>query len=429
MKKRFTLGIAAFLLSLFSCSSTKAGVDYDNYVPGKPDAQSVIQPEPMTDKTAFDYFRDEGIKAGFNIGNTLDAWRNSGTDYFSGEDVSWGNPRINQEFINGIKAAGFDIVRIPITWMGFIGPPNDYHISESFLKRVSDVAGYAHNAGLKVIINLHHDGVSDNSNGVPKDNGWLTINTARKDEAGYQKVTFEFARVWRQIALYFKNHGDWLIFEPFNELHDGGWGWSPDFKSNPKQQIDITNKWNQVFTDTVRATGGNNATRYLVIPGYNTMRAVILSDMFALPDDPAPSRQIVSFHYYDPYEFGILGDAQGGRSDWGADVDRQKVLADFAPVKEKFIDNKIPVIIGEMGAVLQLYPSDKEKEDRARKARLDYLSHVCGAAKRYGLVPIYWDNGLTTGRGEKFGLLNRATGRPFSAESETIIKAMINAVK
>ena len=427
--KKFVFGIAALLLPLFSCSTTRAALDYSTYVPKKADAVSTINPEPMIEKNAFDYLRDENIKVGFNIGNTLDAWRESGAEFMSGEDVSWGNPRISQEFIDGIKAAGFDIVRIPITWMGFIGPQNDYHISESFLKRVADVAQYAHNAGLKVIINIHHDGASDNSNGVPKDHGWLALNAALKDEQGYNRVTFQYARVWKQIALYFKNHGDWLMFESFNEIHDGGWGWSSDFRSNPKPQIDITNKWNQVFTDVVRATGGNNAARYLVIPGYNTMHEVLLSDMFALPADPAPNKQIVSFHYYAPYEFGILGDQKGGRSEWGTAADKQKVVDDFAPLKEKFIDKKIPVILGESGAALQLYPSDKPKEDKARQARLDYLSHVYAVAKRYGLIPIYWDNGSITGRGEKFGLISRATGKPFSPEAEAVIKAMITAAK
>ena len=429
MKRWFSLGIAALLLPLFSCSSTKAPVDINDYVPKKSDAVSTIQPEPMTDKSAYDYLIGEKIKVGLNIGNTLDAWRNVGAEVASGEEVPWGNPRINQEFINGIKAAGFDIVRIPVTWMGFIGPPNDYHISEAYLKRVSEVVEYAHKAGLKVIINLHHDGSTGGTAETPIDHGWLSINAARKDEKGFQQVTFEFARVWTQIALYFKNHGDWLMFESFNEVHDGGWGWSKDFRANPKPQIDITNQWNQVFTDVVRGTGGNNATRYLVIQTYNSMRSVILSDMFVLPNDPAPNKQIISYHYYDPYEFGILGDQKGGSSEWGTDVDKQKVLADFAPLKEKFIDNKIPVIMGESGAALQLYPSDKEKEERARKSRLDYLSHVYGAAKKNGIIPIYWDNGATTGRGEKFGLLSRTTGQPFSPEAEAAIKAMINAAK
>jgi endoglucanase len=417
-------GITVIALSFSACLSTP-DADYNNYVPKKPDAESNYAPEPMTDKTAFGYFRDEGIVVGWNIGNTLDAWGKSNEGMLSGENVNWGNPRINQAVFDGVKAAGFDIVRIPITWMGFIGPPNDYRISENYLKRVAEVAGYAHNAGLKVIINLHHDGASDGSN----DSGWLSINTARRDQAGYDKVTFEFARVWKQIALYFKNHGDWLIFESFNELHDGGWGWSAEFRADPKSQIDITNKWNQVFTDVVRQTGGNNAGRFLVIPAYNTMQSVLISDLFKLPQDSAPDKQVVSFHYYDPYEFGILGDQKGGRSEWGTEAEKQKVIADFVPVKEKFVDNNIPVIIGETGAVLQLYSGDKEKENNARLARLEYLSYVYGKAKQYGLVPIYWDNGSTRGGGEKFGLFSRTTGQPNSEESAAVIRAMINAVR
>jgi endoglucanase len=348
---------------------------------------------------------------------------------FSGEEVNWGNPRINQAVFNGVKAAGFDIVRIPVTWMGYIGPPGDYRISENYLRRVAEVAVFAHNAGLKVIINLHHDGSSENNNGVSRDNGWLSINTARKNQAGYDKVTFQFVRVWKQIATYFKNYGDWLIFESFNEVHDGDWGWSDEFLSDPKSQVDITNKWNQVFTDTVRQTGGNNAGRFLIIPAYNTMQSVLVSDLFKLPQDVTPGKQIVTFHYYDPYEFGILGDQKGGRSEWGTAADKQKVISDFEPVKTKFIDNNIPVIIGETGAVLQLYPSDKEKEKNARLARLEYISYVYSTAKKYGLVPLYWDNGSIRGSGEKFGLFSRATGQPNSDESAALIQAMVKAAK
>jgi len=387
-----------------------------NYVPKTPYAVSNIPGEPMSDKSAFDYFRDEGITVGWNIGNTLDAWNSSA----SAEDVNWGNPRINQALLDGVKAAGFNVVRIPITWMGQMGGPPDYRIREDFLRRVADVIGYAHKAGLKVIINLHHDG-STQSGG--RDDGWLSLNTARKDQAGYDRVTQEFVRVWTQIAMYFKNYGDYLMFESFNELHDGGWGWGPESQQRP--QYAIINEWNQFFTDAVRGTGGNNEKRYLVIQGYSAAAKHVLADYFVLPNDSVSGKQIVSFHYYDPYEFGIAGT----RSEWGTDADRQKVDKDFAPFKAKFIDNNIPVVIGESGAVRQLYPADKDKEDKVRQTRLDYLSFVYSKAKEYGLVPVYWDNGSTTGNGEKFGLFNRGTGQPNSDESAAVISAMIDAVK
>jgi endoglucanase len=386
------------------------------YTPKNPDAVSKYSEESAAGgKTAFEYFNDEKIAAGWNLGNTLESHNNG-----MGGETLWGNTRVNQALMDGLKEAGFDIIRIPITWMGHFGEPPDHHISPSRLKRVEEVVLMAHNAGLKVIINLHHDGATENS---MKEDGWLSITKAAYLDFEYQRITYQFARVWTQIAVYFKNYGEWLMFEPFNEIHDGSWGGGDVSFMQP--QFDVINKWNQIFTDAVRNAGGNNAVRYLVIPGYCTNIKHTLADYFVLPNDRSPGRQIVTFHYYDPYEFGIAG----RRATWGSPADKQKVEDDFAPFKKRFVDNNIPVIIGECGAVLQLYPSDPAKESTARQSRFDYLPYVFGAAKKYGLVPLYWDNGLTRGGGEKFGLFNRSDGRPNSNDSNTLIKSMIQAAK
>jgi endoglucanase len=413
MKKFFLSLLLPFLLAV-SCPSTpstpgssqqQGGVNL-SYVPQIPDTENNYPQEPMSEKTAFEYFRDEKLLVGWNVGNTLDAYTNGRAN-----ETGWGNPRINQELLNGVKKAGFDIVRIPVTWMGYIGPAPDHHISETYLARVAEVAEMAHKAGLKAIINLHHDGSTGDGG---KDNGWLSINKARASKEGYNEVTHKFVRVWKQIATYFRNHGDWLIFESMNEIHDGRWGEG----SVEGPQTDIINDWNRFFTETVRGTGANNSARYVALPGYCTKPRHTLAGYFWLPPDSAPDRQIVTFHYYDPYEFGIAGT----RSEWGSASDKNRVGADFAPFKSKYIDNNIPVIIGECGAVQQ-------SSDKAKQNRLDYLSWVFGKAKENGLVPIYWDNGAASGSGEKFGLFNRSNGQPNSTESEACIKAMIEAVK
>jgi len=420
--KRWLLlaGVCASLL-LWGCSSvdtaplSKINI---NYTPSVPDWENEsYPPETMADKTAFQYFEDEGLTAGWNLGNTLDAFVNG-----KGSETGWGNPAINQDLMNGVKAAGYTIIRIPVTWMGHIGPAPDHTIAQARLERVAAVAEMAHNAGLKVIINLHHDGSTAS---LEKEDGWLSVRKAYQSKDEYAKITHKYIRVWAQIARYFKNYGDWLMFESMNEIHDGGWGWSEAFKANPNAQLKIVNEWNQYFTDVVRNTGGNNAQRYVVLTAYNTNFQQTLASTFILPNDSASSRQVVSFHYYDPYEFGIAGK----RSNWGSTADKNKVANDFAPFKQKFINNNIPVIIGEAGAVRQLYPDDKAKENTAYQNRLDYLSWVFGKAKENKLVPLYWDNGLFTGNGEKFGLFDRKTGQANSAESMACIQAMINAIK
>jgi len=409
--KMFLIFLLLPVLLAVSCPSSPVSQQWGDinlsYTPKIPDTKNNYPLEAMSGKTAFEYFRDEKLLVGFNIGNSLDAFSNGRAN-----ETSWGNPMINQALMDGVKKAGFDLVRIPITWMGYIGPAPDYHIDENYLVRVADVAQMANKAGLKAIINLHHDGAHDS--------GWLSIKKANVSKEGYNEVTKKFVRVWQQIAAYFRNHGDWLIFESMNEIHDGNWG-----NGNVWPQTDIINDWNRFFTQAVRGTGANNASRYLVIPGYATNARHTLANYFILPQDSAAGKQIVTFHYYDPYEFGIAST----RSDWGSSSDKNKVANDFAPFKSRYIDINIPVIIGECGAVKQLYPNDRAKEDKARQNRLDYLSWVFGKARENGLVPIYWDNGATSGNGEKFGLFNRRTGQPNSEESEACIKAMINAVR
>jgi endoglucanase len=414
--------ICSLLLTGCGSSSEKtpapavAGLD-TNFVPSRPYEIRDYPLEAVSGKTAFQFLIDEKIYSGWNLGNTLDAY-NSG---IAGE-TTWGNPLTNQEIMDGVKAAGFDIIRIPVTWMGHIGRAPDHRIAPHRLQRVGDVVDMARKAGLKVIINLHHDG-STPSQG--REDGWLSITRSYRDALEYERITHQFARMWDQIAAYFQNYGDWLIFESFNELHDGGWGWSTSFRMFPDQQLDIINRWNQVFTDRVRAAGGNNATRFLLIPAYCTIPAQTLSDSFILPTDTVPDKLIVTFHYYEPHQFGI----EGRLSAWGTQEDRQRVDDDFAPFKERFIDRKIPVIIGECGAVLQLHPNDPAREAQARQSRFEYIPHVFAVAKKYGLIPMYWDNGLTRGSGEKFGLFDRNTGQPNSPDSQALITLMINAVK
>jgi endoglucanase len=432
MQKNFfySLFIAVILWSAVSCVSGKTAavtsITADKafeYTPVVSDAVNNYPEEPMGGKSALDYLRSEKISAGWNVGDTMDAWKGlidqDGNLAFieSGESVGWGNPRLNQALFNGVKAAGFNIVRIPITWMGSIGSAPDYHIDDEFLKRIAEILGYVKNAGLKAIINLHHDGVTDTKKG---DLGWLSVRKASRNQDEFNRVTSQYVRVWKQIANYFRNYGDWLIFESFNEPHDGSWGGGGQIG----QFITIT-KWNQFFVDTVRSTGGNNESRYLMVAAYCNDRGKLLSSGFTLPNDKSSDKLIVSFHYYDPYEFGI----QGSRPSWGTTADKQKVENDFAPLKEKFIDKNIPVIMGEGGAVLQLYPDDPAKEQQARQSRREYLPYVFGAAKKYGLVPIYWDNGSVKGDGEKFGLFDRLSGKPNSSESDALIKLMISAVK
>jgi len=369
---------------------------------------------PVADATAIDYFRDNKLTVGWNLGNSLDAHQNG-----KGGETNWGNPAINQALLNGVKAAGFNLLRLPVTWMGHIGDAPSYTIDPARLARVAEVVDMAHNAGLVVIINLHHDGATQSKD---SEAGWLSINKSLAKPADKAAITAKFTRVWEQIADQFKDYDNWLIFEGFNELHDGGWYWAQ--RNVPQNQYDLVNEWNQVFTNTVRKAGGKNANRFLVIPGYCTGPEALLNANFKLPTDSASGRQIVSFHYYRPDDFALNGKV----ATWGTSSEKSAIDSLFGRMKTAFIDKNIPVIIGETGPV-----KNNANTDQARQSRIAYAAYMFGKAKENGLVPVYWDNGVYSGGGEKFGLFNRNTGQPFGAPATTeykdCIDAMINATK
>ncbi len=240
---------------------------------------------------------------GWNLGNSLDVPEG---------ETAWGNPRVTPELMSGVAKAGFGLVRIPITWAKHMGSAPDHVIEAPWLERVDEVVGYARAAGLYAIINVHHDG-ADNFKGVQ----WLTLKDAAGNttEANNAVVKTRFIAVWTQIAKHFSGYGEELLFESMNEIHDG-YG-TPD----PRHMAFI-NELNQVFVKVVRGSGGNNAKRHLVVPGYNTNIDHTVTG-FKLPTDSVPNRLILSVHYYDPYLFALMGKtntwgrASPGRDDWG----------------------------------------------------------------------------------------------------------------
>jgi endoglucanase len=383
-------------------------------------------PGTISGDSALQYFQNEKINIGWNMGNSLDAVSSG-----MASESAWGNPQATQALFNGIKSLGYDIVRIPITWTGNIGSAPDYKLSSSRLQRVKTVVDYAHNAGLKVIINIHHDD-------SPSNGGWLLIGDAAKGGTAKNQITERYGKLWTQVAEQFKDYGEWLIFESMNEPQDGGWGWSDSFKSNPRPQMNILNEWNQLFTDNVRASGGNNAGRFLMYPSYASNAEAILPDgqyeggagnvgaIFKLPKDSAGTgKQIVTFHYYEPFAF-----AHNGEVDSWSGINGGRINADnlFARFKRSYIDKNIPVVIGEMGPIR--YRFSNANTATARANRITWVNYVFGKAREYGLVAIHWDNGVyrEANAGDQFGLINRNTGQPNSDESRDLIEAMMKAV-
>jgi endoglucanase len=415
------LGLIAFIAIIgFSMTACDNGGSGNANIDTKSDDPRPKSPESMSAKTAMQYFIDEGITVGINMGNTLDAvnaWENPSKPVAI--ETEWGNPKANQTLFNGYKDMGFKIVRIPITWSGHIGEAPDYKVSEVRLQRVAEVVNYAKNAGLKVIINIHHDG---NHNGL---GGWLNINTVVK---GNTEISVKYEKVWKQIAEYFKNYGDYLMFQGFNEIHDGTWK-----MAGTQEEYDVINDWNKRFTNAVRSTGGNNDKRYLLYYGYMTSFEIVSADSskFVLPNDGANgnTKQIVGFHYYNPMDFGH----DGKNHIWDTSFNKTHIETYFSGFKAKFFNNGIPVIIGENGPVRYRY--NNGNTETAKNNRLLFIDYMFGKARENGIVPIYWEPGGEPAYFSEsddygdFSLINRNTGKPNSMESRTVIERMISAIE
>lgn len=343
------------------------------------------------------------VGLGWNLGNQLDAHANG-----MANETSWGNPKTTQALFNKLKADGFHTVRIPVTWLGKVGPAPDYEIDRQWLDRVYEVVGYAEKAGLRAIVNIHHDGANSEY--------WLNVKKAATDAAFNQLVKDQLKAMWTQIANKFADKGDFLIFEPFNEIHDGGWGWGDNRKDGGKQYACV-NQWNQTFVDAVRATGGNNATRYLAAVGYCTNPDLTMENL-VLPVDPTSDRLLVAVHFYDPNSFtleatktewGHTGDA-GKKETWGQEADVEKL---FAKLKAKYVDKGIPVYLGESGCV-------HHTTERAEMFRKYYMEYIFKAARDNGLGIVVWDNGSKGAGRECHGYYTHDNGSYINNSSELI---------
>ncbi|NLR77143.1 cellulase family glycosylhydrolase [Chitinophaga eiseniae] len=319
------------------------------------------------------------MKVGWNLGNTLDA--------ICGENA-WGNPTTSQALINAVKAAGFNTVRIPCAW--------DCHTSNgvidaAWIARVKTVVDYCINNNMYVIINIHWDG------------GWLENNCTTSAQ---NAVNAKQQNYWTQIANYFKNYNERLLFASANE---------PAVSDATGMSVLLS--YHQTFINAVRATGGNNSSRSLIIQGPSTSIDNTYNLMNTMPTDQISNRLMMEVHYYAPWQFcGLTADASWGtmfyywgngyhsttqtdrNSTWGEESEVERALG---LMKTKFVDNGIPVIIGEFGAIKRTNPSDLSLHLASREY---FNKYVTSAAKNKGMVPVYWDNGASD-----FGLFNRST--------------------
>ncbi len=369
--------------------------------------------DAIQDISAMDLVYD--MKVGWNVGNSLDAYSNK-----KGNETAWNSEPINQDLIQAVADAGFKTVRIPVTYMNNCGDAPDYTIDEAWLNRVQEVVDMVTNCGMYAIIDIHHDGNNDTSGGA-----WIDITQEDQTE-----IRDRFEKMWTQIAEKFKEYDEYVIFESMNEIHDGTY--QEPTGDDAVRYYDNINTLNQIFVDTVRASGGNNELRCLLIPGWNTDIDYTVDGFndgeatFELPEDSAEDKLMVSVHYYAPYDYALKEDLYV--TGWGLGANRalnwgneDYVEEEFQKLEDAFVSQGVPVIIGEYGAVNKTQNGVSADEESHRY----YLEYITKSAKEHGLLPVYWDNGWNGDYG--FSLFDRKTGeQQHSNFIEAIIRASEN---
>lgn len=320
---------------------------------------------------------------GWNVGNSLEA---------IGGETAWGNPRITQQLIDSVKAAGFHAVRIPVAWSNFINTTT-FAIDSTLMARVEQVVNYVLDDSMYAIINEHWDG------------GWQQPTYA---DSAY--VNHRLAVIWKQIAIHFRNYGDHLLFAGTNEVMV-----TNNYSTPTVEYYTVQNSFNQTFVNTVRSTGGRNSYRYLLAQGFNT-NIDYTFNYFAIPTDAVQNRLMIEVHYYDPYDFTI--NTGSSITQWGmyatdpakTETWANETYADgqFQKMKTKFVDGGYGVILGEYGVISRLNLGSAFLNAQFAAYRRYYMQYITRSLERHGLVPFYWDNGYTGNNG--LGIFDRSTG-------------------
>ena len=321
---------------------------------------------------------------GWNLGNTLEAgdnsnnFKNSGT----GTETWWQDTKTTKAVIDYVRAQGFRSIRIPCAWvMGHISNATDNTIDPAWMQRVKEIVDYSLEAGLYVVINQHWDG------------GWLENHIA--DTSGKAQRKEVLKSIWTQIATTFRDYDERLLFAGLNE-------------PNAENQAATNNlvEYEQVFLNTVRDTGGNNARRVLIVQGPSTNIDHTCNYLTTLPTDPAEDRLMVEVHYYAPWNFwGMEHDESWGNvfyywgsqnhvsgSSHNATYGEESYMEEqLQKMKTRFADRGIPVYIGEFGANWRKITGAAESQEKHNASIKYHYKVFMEKCFQKGIVPVVWD--------------------------------------
>ena len=319
---------------------------------------------------------------GWNLGNALDATSPKlldGPGTPESYETAWHNPVITRELIRTVREAGFGTIRVPVTWMNHIGPAPDYHVRDAWMDRVREVVDMVLDEGLHCILNVHHDTGT---------HGWLHASDQHVAE-----VSDKFIALWRQIATRFRDYGERLAFEGFNEVLDEHNNW---VYPGTKSAAEAINHFNRLFVETVRSTGGSNAGRCLIITAYGATNLRSALEALVMPEDSAEHAQLLQVHYYSPVSYCFdEKDGENTQRVWRENGGREALEEVMNNVSELFTRRGIPVLMAEYAA------SHKGNEaDRAEWARFVVESCAC-----HGVNCIWWDNGGRVTSAAEYGTM------------------------
>jgi endoglucanase len=332
---------------------------------------------------------------GWNLGNSLEV---------PGNETGWGNPETTQALIDSVKAAGINAIRIPCAWNSYIEDTVSCKLKASWLNRVKEVVDYCYKNEMYVILNIHWDG------------GWLENNPTFAKKVA---INAKQKALWQQIAVFFRDYDEHLLFAGTNEVH-------VNYGTPTDENISVQQSFNQTFVDAVRSTGGRNAFRNLIVQSYNTDIDHAVNRL-KIAKDILPDRLMVEVHYYSPWDF--CGDAASNIYLWGKDYVQFGAVSNwgqesflntqFQNMKTNFVDKGYPVILGEYGAIRRSALTGSVLQHHL-DSRVYFYQYITQQAKKYGLVPFVWDNGSKKNNG--FAIFDRNTGTVFDT---AVLKAYI----
>jgi endoglucanase len=343
------------------------------------------------------------IRLGWNLGNSLEAM---------GGETAWGNPATTKALIDRVKASGFNAVRIPCSWDQYANR-STAEIPAAWLDRVKDVVQYCIDNNMYVILNAHWDG------------GWLDSNITTRAQA---TVNAKQKAYWEQIATKMRDFDERLMFAGTNEppVHNA-------------TEMNILLSYHQTFINAVRSTGGRNTYRVLVIQGPSTDIDATTTLMNTLPSDPTANRMMAEIHYYSPWQFcGLTEDASWGsmfyywgngyhsttdpsrNATWGEEA---YVIEEFQKMKTKFVNNNIPVVLGEYGVIRRLSLTGNALTLHLA-SRAYWNKYITQQARAHGLLPFYWDNGYLSD--EQFGIFDRQN---YTVGDQQVLDALVQGAQ